>query len=93
MSSFAEDDYLGAFSTIATRPGQTLEGRREAERKKMHKSDRRRVMRTGRTIQFNFKVRDDWKTRFLAKDAARQLMPVTYLEWIDEIVDRMEGQQ
>lgn len=91
MSSFEDIDFGEMLSAPSRRAGQTLDGRRQAERKKMHEADRRRVMRTGRTIQCNFKVREEFKKEFFAYATSEGLLPVELLERVWGVYKDMKG--
>lgn len=57
-------DFAGALDRPTTRVGQTLDGRRAAEKRRMGEADRRGLQVTGRTDQLNFRVTPMLKLEF-----------------------------
>ena len=85
----------GEDMTIMARFGRrdtsTARGRRVAETRPMHHTDRRRLRATGRTVQLNLKVRPDFRDWVHALAEARNLLMVEYIEQAVEERAKRDG--
>lgn len=73
-------DFAAALAAPTARAGNTLKGRRAAERKKLSESDRKKINVTGRTEQLNLRVRPMDKVEFLQAAAIRDILPTVLWE-------------
>ncbi|NOU05173.1 MAG: hypothetical protein HOO99_03215 [Hyphomicrobiaceae bacterium] len=62
------------------RQGQTLNGRRALDKKKLSEADRRKIQTTGRTEQMNLRVRPMTKVEFMQHAASQNLLPTELFE-------------
>jgi hypothetical protein len=71
--------------------GQTLQGRRERERRGISEADRKAMNTTGRTKQMNMKVRPATHAEFIARAHAEGIMPTELFEKIWDLYKATEG--
>lgn len=73
-------DFAAALANAGRRSGQSLEGRRAAEKRKLNAEERRLVMTTNRTKQLNMKVRPETHAEFVARAESEGILPTQLFE-------------
>lgn len=73
-------DFATALANAGRRPGQSLSGRRAAEKRKLSAEERRVVMTTNRTKQLNIKVRPETHTEFVGRAELEDILPTELFE-------------
>ncbi len=81
MTADLEDfDFTSVLSKPTKRVGQSLNGRRAQEKKRLSKSDRRKLSTTGRTVQMNLKTRAEWRVAVAAYAKQHDILMIEAIE-------------
>jgi len=84
-------DFASALANAGRRPGQSLSGRRAAEKRKLTAEERRVVMTTNRTKQLNIKVRPEMHAELIGIAAHEGIMPCELVEKALEMYKAAKG--